>query len=78
MSWPNKKHQAVTTAYTLPVMSDQHHTGSTSMFGIFILTMYTIVLIPYTIAHACSSEDSAPVQPWTEKASDRLLASNRG
>ncbi len=54
-------------------MSEVHH-GSTSMFGIFVLTIYSLVLIPYTIYYSCSaSEDAAPVQPWTEKV-NRLHA----
>jgi len=45
-----------------------HHTGSSSMFGIFILTVASIVLIPYTISHFWAADDAAVAQPWAEKA----------
>ena len=43
-----------------------HHSGSTSMFGIFVLSIYSLVIIPYTISHFCSESEGA-VQPWNEK-----------
>jgi hypothetical protein len=38
------------------------------MFGIFILTVASIVLIPYTISHFWAADDAAVAQPWAEKA----------
>ncbi|GAX76583.1 hypothetical protein CEUSTIGMA_g4029.t1 [Chlamydomonas eustigma] len=46
----------------------EHHTGSSSLFGIFILTIYSLVVIPYTISYFCCGDEEAKAQPWSEKS----------
>lgn len=43
------------------------HSGSTALFGIFALSIFSLVLFPYTIYHAFFKESDA-AQPWTDKA----------
>lgn len=42
------------------------HRGSSTLFAIFILAIYSLLLIPYTLSYLCSSSDEQ-VQPFVEK-----------
>lgn len=38
-------------------------TQSSGLFSIFCISIYTLILLPYTIYHFCSAEEEV-VQPW--------------
>jgi translocation protein SEC63 len=41
------------------------HKGNSAMFGIFILSVYSLFLIPFTLYRVCSASDEAEAaQPW--------------
>ena len=39
------------------------HTGSTGLFTIFLLALYSLVLIPYTIYYLCAAGPEGTQQP---------------
>ncbi len=42
------------------------HKGSTSLFAIFALSLYSLFIIPYTIYHFCSASEETVVQPYLQ------------
>lgn len=46
-------------------MADGAHSGSSALFGIFLLSISSLVLIPYTIYHLVNKKEDDVVQPWT-------------
>ncbi len=42
------------------------HKGSSSLFGIFVLAIYSLLLIPYTFFYICSPSEEQP-QAFVEK-----------
>ncbi|KAK2079921.1 hypothetical protein QBZ16_002316 [Prototheca wickerhamii] len=45
------------------------HTGSTPMFAIFVLSLYSLYLIPYTIYKLCGGSLENVSKPWEDKSS---------
>lgn len=43
------------------------HTGNSALFGFFIISVYSLIVIPYTIYYFCGQEGSDVVQPWKEE-----------
>jgi hypothetical protein len=60
----------------LAAIMSEHHSGSTSLFGIFLLAIYSLIVIPYTIYHLCNVPETAAVQPW-EKVGAVVAAGRR-
>lgn len=48
-------------------MSDTMHSGNTSMFGIFFLTIATLGLVAYTFYHLCATPEDGGAVAWLEK-----------
>jgi hypothetical protein len=47
----------------------QEHTGNSAMFGIFVLSIYSLFLIPFTLYRVCAgSEEEEAAQPWQASA----------
>lgn len=42
------------------------HKGSTSLFAIFALSLYSLFIFPYTIYHFCSASEETVVQPYLQ------------
>ncbi|KAG2485811.1 hypothetical protein HYH03_015521 [Edaphochlamys debaryana] len=52
------------------------HTGSTGLFAIFALSLYSLFIFPYTIYRLCNSgDDQAVVQPYLQGKQKKGLAS---
>eukprot|EP00955_Chlamydomonas_euryale_P045872 353267-Chlamydomonas_euryale.AAC.2 len=64
----HRAHAPVVAARPPPKPANMtEHSGDTSMFGIFILTIATLVLIPYTLYHFCSADNQGDNAAWAEK-----------
>jgi hypothetical protein len=48
--------------------------GSSGLFAIFSIAIYSLVLIPYTISSFCSSSEDEEVTPWQQVANARICA----
>ena len=40
------------------------NTQSSGLFSVFVLSIFTLVLLPYTIYHFCAGAEDDVVQPW--------------
>jgi hypothetical protein len=49
-------------------MEDSTATSS-GLFAVFLLSIYSLFLIPYTISYLCSAGDEATTQPVASKVS---------
>lgn len=44
-------------------MADTQEAASSGLFGVFLLSIYSLFLIPYTIYYLCSAGEEATTQP---------------
>jgi hypothetical protein len=51
-------------------MEDSTATSS-GLFAVFLLSIYSLFLIPYTISYLCSAEEDATTQPVASKVGKR-------
>jgi hypothetical protein len=47
---------------------------SSGLFAVFLLSIYSLFLIPYTISYLCSAGEDATTQPVASKVSSRWVA----
>jgi len=45
-------------------MPSQDQTNSNSLFPVFVLSIFTLILGPYTIYRFCCTGEDEVVQPW--------------